>query len=162
MRVDGDTSGRVHSRTPRSHNVWFIYLLGWSGSKPTVTEATYWPIAPALDGKWWLWSNRWKEWLAREAEVLGGNLPPVPICPPQFPHDLTRFRTWATIVGNRRLTTHHISSEWRSNFSRCQSLILSLRSVGCLPISSGIVCILGGVRTENAKQEKYAAAKTCR
>jgi hypothetical protein len=29
---------------------------------------------------------------------------PVPLCPPQIPHDLTRVRTPATAVGNRLLT----------------------------------------------------------
>jgi hypothetical protein len=42
--------------------------------------------------------------LARETEVLGENLPPVPLRPPQIPHDLTRARTRAAAVGSRRLT----------------------------------------------------------
>jgi hypothetical protein len=29
---------------------------------------------------------------------------PVPLFPPQIPHDLTRYRTPAAAVGNRRLT----------------------------------------------------------
>jgi hypothetical protein len=29
---------------------------------------------------------------------------PVPLCPPQIPHDLAWARTWAAAVGNRRLT----------------------------------------------------------
>jgi hypothetical protein len=36
------------------------------------------------------------EWLAGETEVLGENLPPVPLCPPQTPH--------AAAVGSQRLT----------------------------------------------------------
>jgi hypothetical protein len=30
---------------------------------------------------------------------------PVPLCPPQIPHDLTWARTRAAAVGSRRLTT---------------------------------------------------------
>jgi hypothetical protein len=29
---------------------------------------------------------------------------PVPLCPPQIPHDLSRARTRAAAVGSRRLT----------------------------------------------------------
>jgi hypothetical protein len=29
---------------------------------------------------------------------------PVPLCPPQIPHDLTWARTWTSAVGSRRLT----------------------------------------------------------
>jgi hypothetical protein len=29
---------------------------------------------------------------------------PVPLCPPQIPHDQTRARTWDAAVGSRRLT----------------------------------------------------------
>jgi hypothetical protein len=29
---------------------------------------------------------------------------PVPLCPPDIPHDLTRVRTWAAAVGSQRLT----------------------------------------------------------
>jgi hypothetical protein len=28
---------------------------------------------------------------------------PVPLCPPQIPHDLTWYRNWAATVGSRRL-----------------------------------------------------------
>jgi hypothetical protein len=30
--------------------------------------------------------------------------PPVPLCPPQIPHDLTWDRTQPTVVGSQRLT----------------------------------------------------------
>jgi hypothetical protein len=43
------------------------------------------------------------EWLAGETEVLGENLPPVPLCPPQTPH-AARTRTRAAAVGSQRLT----------------------------------------------------------
>jgi hypothetical protein len=42
--------------------------------------------------------------LAVETEVLGENLPPVPICPPQIPNIQTRYRTLAVAMGSQRLT----------------------------------------------------------
>jgi hypothetical protein len=37
------------------------------------------------------------EWeLAGETEVLGGNLPPLPLCPPQIPHDQTNRLSYGT------------------------------------------------------------------
>jgi hypothetical protein len=45
------------------------------------------------------------EWrLAAETEVLGENLPPAPLCPPQIPHDQTQARTQAAVVGSQWLT----------------------------------------------------------
>jgi hypothetical protein len=43
------------------------------------------------------------ELLEGETEVLGENLPTVPLCLPQIPHDLTRARTRAAAVGCWRL-----------------------------------------------------------
>jgi hypothetical protein len=43
--------------------------------------------------------------IGRETELLGENLPPVQICPPHIPHDLTWARTRATEVGSRRLAS---------------------------------------------------------
>jgi hypothetical protein len=43
--------------------------------------------------------------LAGNPEVLRDKPAPVPLCPPQIPHDLTRARTRAAEVGSRRLTT---------------------------------------------------------
>jgi hypothetical protein len=42
--------------------------------------------------------------LPGETEVLGRNLPPMPLCPPQIPHDLIWDQTRAAAVGKRRLT----------------------------------------------------------
>jgi hypothetical protein len=42
--------------------------------------------------------------LAGEIEVLGENLFPVPLCPPQIPDDLTWARTRAVAVVSRRVT----------------------------------------------------------
>jgi hypothetical protein len=44
----------------------------------------------------WNWQGK--------TEVLGEKPVPVPLCPPQIPHGLTRDRTWASGMGGRRLT----------------------------------------------------------
>jgi hypothetical protein len=75
--------------------VWLIFFffkfhgVGWDS--PLGTAATVWHTVPAADEIWWwLWSIRWNEkWQGKPA--------PVPLCPPQIPHVLTR-------AGNRRLT----------------------------------------------------------
>jgi hypothetical protein len=73
---------------------------------PLGTAATVWLIVSAPDDRWWwwLWRNRWNKKLAGETDVLGENLPPVLLYPPQIPHDLSRARTQAAAVGSRRLT----------------------------------------------------------
>jgi hypothetical protein len=40
--------------------------------------------------------------MSGDTEVLGENLPPMPLCPPQIPHDLTwaRTRAAAMVVGD--------------------------------------------------------------
>jgi hypothetical protein len=47
--------------------------------------------------------HRWNE-IDRETEVLGKKPVPVPLCPPQIPHEVTRDRNRASVVGGRRLT----------------------------------------------------------
>jgi hypothetical protein len=74
---------------------------------PLGTEATNWPIVSAqmIDGD--------------DCGVIGGmrigrgnrstrrKPDPVPLCPTQIPHNLTRARTRAAAVGSRRLTPEH-------------------------------------------------------
>jgi hypothetical protein len=74
---------------------------------PLGTSATNWPIVPAQDDKW-MWSSRWKEnW--QEKPKYSENTYPVPLCPPQIPHDLTWDWTLAAAVGSRRLTAWALS-----------------------------------------------------
>jgi hypothetical protein len=48
--------------------------------------------------------HRWNE-IDREKPKYSGKKPvPVPLCPPQIPHELTRYRTRACALGGRRLT----------------------------------------------------------
>jgi hypothetical protein len=44
---------------------------------------------------------------------------PVPLCPPQIPHDLTWARTWAAAVGSRLLTAWAMSRSTRVVTTRC-------------------------------------------
>jgi hypothetical protein len=48
--------------------------------------------------------HRWKKIDRGKTEVLGEKPVPVPLCPPQIPHGLTRDRTRASTVRVRRLT----------------------------------------------------------
>jgi hypothetical protein len=43
--------------------------------------------------------------LTREAEEVGEDPVPVPLCPPGIPHDLTRAQTRTSIERGRRLAT---------------------------------------------------------
>jgi hypothetical protein len=71
---------------------FFFYFLGWTGTESTVTEATKWPIVPALD---------YYECAAIRGMLgtTGKTLVSIPLCPPQIPHDLIRNRTQVTAVG---------------------------------------------------------------
>jgi hypothetical protein len=77
---------------------------------PLGTAATLWPTVPAPDHRWlndddyrwWPWSNRWNA-NSQGTQSIRRKPAPVPLCPPQIPHDLIWARTWAATVGNRRL-----------------------------------------------------------
>jgi hypothetical protein len=36
----------------RTSLIFYLISGGWSGTQSTVTAAIYWPIVPALDGRW--------------------------------------------------------------------------------------------------------------
>jgi hypothetical protein len=65
---------------------------------------------------------------------------PVPLCPPQTPHDLTWAWTWATVVGSLRLTVWAMSWPrqavtrllWRGFVRICIGLLLLLYLEFCL------------------------------
>jgi hypothetical protein len=88
----------------RNVTVLFLVLVSWCGVRlsPLGTSATNWPILSAPDDDECGAVSRMK--------IGGGNRrtrrkpAPVPLCPPQIPHDLTWPRTRAAAVGSRRLT----------------------------------------------------------
>jgi hypothetical protein len=43
--------------------VHIVFLVSWGGVRlsPLGTSATNWPIVPAPDDRWWVWSIRWNE-----------------------------------------------------------------------------------------------------
>jgi hypothetical protein len=45
-----------------------FFLISWCGMRlsPLGTSANIWPIVPAPDDRWWVWSSRWNEnWLGK-------------------------------------------------------------------------------------------------
>jgi hypothetical protein len=83
---------------------FFFSFLGWGETESTWYVGHYlaYCTSPGLQMMNVEQSVEWE--LAGKTEVLGGKPAPMPLCPPQIPHDLTWARTRAAAVGNRRLT----------------------------------------------------------
>jgi hypothetical protein len=73
---------------------FFLFLFGMEWNRVTITEATIWPILLASDddGWWWAWRNRWNAWSGKQK--YSEKICPVPLCPPQNPHNLARPPLW--------------------------------------------------------------------
>jgi hypothetical protein len=84
---------------------FFFCFVSWGGVRlsPLGTLATNWPTVPARDDRLWVWSSQWNE-NGQGNRITGRKHSPVPLCPPQIPHDLTWARSPAKAVGRRRLT----------------------------------------------------------
>jgi hypothetical protein len=65
------------------------------------TSATNWPIVPAPDDECGAFSGMRT---GRRNRSTRRKPAPMPLCPPQIPHDLVWDRTRAAAVGSRRLT----------------------------------------------------------
>jgi hypothetical protein len=89
-------------------------LVSWGGVRlsPLGTSATNWPIVPAPDDRWWVWSSRWNENWRGKPKYSKKKPVSAPLCPPQIPRDLTRARTRAAAVGSRRLTAWDMARSW--------------------------------------------------
>jgi hypothetical protein len=72
----------------------------------------------------WNWQGK--------TEVLGEKPVPVPLCPPQIPHRLTRDQTLASALGGQRLTAWAMAQP-------CRSLLLPNRN---LILERGLLCFL--------------------
>jgi hypothetical protein len=69
---------------------------------PLGMSATNWPIVPSPRSSQMMTNveQSMECELARETEILGENSP-VPLCPPQIPHDMTWAQTRAVELGRR-------------------------------------------------------------
>jgi hypothetical protein len=96
------TVNQTSTQTPRSNcysrqlSIAFLnfFLVSCGGVRlsPIGTSTTNWPIVPAPDGRWWVWSSRWNEnWQGKPK--YWKKTSPVPLCPAQIPHDLPWART---------------------------------------------------------------------
>jgi hypothetical protein len=45
----------------RKHFFFFLVSLGGVRLSPLGKSATIWPIVPAPENRWWMWSSRWNE-----------------------------------------------------------------------------------------------------
>jgi hypothetical protein len=68
---------------------------------PLGTAASIWPIVPAPDDEFGVVGGMR---VGRGNRSTRRKPAPVPLCPPQIPHDPTWDRTRAAAVGSRRLT----------------------------------------------------------
>jgi hypothetical protein len=84
--------------------LFFFLLWGWSETGSTITEAIYWPTAPAPDddGWWWVSSSRWHDW-QRKLKYLEKSCPS-DVLSTTIPTWPNRTRTRASAAGSQRLT----------------------------------------------------------
>jgi hypothetical protein len=61
-----------YSYGSRSVGIVFFFLLSWSGVRlsPLRTSTTNWPLVPAPDDRWWMWSSKWNENLQGKPKFL--------------------------------------------------------------------------------------------
>jgi hypothetical protein len=76
----------------------------WFGSSTQAWMPTYVSIL-RIPQMIWVWRATVEWYWQGKTEKLGEKPVPVPLCPPQIPHGLTRARTRASVVRGRRLTT---------------------------------------------------------
>jgi hypothetical protein len=74
-----------------------------------------------------LMEHRWNEIDRGKPKYLGEKPVPMPLCPPQIPHGLTRYRTRASAVRTRRLTAWAMARPKAVRFSK---MFLSIKLHG--------------------------------
>jgi hypothetical protein len=84
----------------------FFVLVSWGGVRlsPLGTSATICPIVPDPDDRWYECGAVGGMKIGRGNRITRRKPAPVPLCPPQIPHDLTRDRSQAAEMGSRCLT----------------------------------------------------------
>jgi hypothetical protein len=89
---------------------FFCFILwGGVGLRTHGMLATDWPIVSVPDDKW----VRTIRWNCRRKRSTQRKPVPVPICPPQIPHDLTWDRNQSSAMGNWLLTTRAMA--WQTS-----------------------------------------------
>jgi hypothetical protein len=73
-------------------------FFGWCETESTRYIGHYLAYLPALDDKDEAIGGMR---IGRGNQISWRKPAPVPLCPPQIPHDLTQDRTWATEARNR-------------------------------------------------------------
>jgi hypothetical protein len=85
-----------------------LFVLFVSMGRDYVSELRLRPLkayCSSLHRNLYEYGDIWWNDTDRGPEELGENPVPEPLCPPQIPHGLTRVRTRASAVRDRRLTT---------------------------------------------------------
>jgi hypothetical protein len=85
-------------------NSYFFSPWRWGGSSTQAWMPTY-VIILRIPQMIWVWRATVEWYWQGKTEELGERPVPLPLCPPQIPHRLTRARTRASAVRGRRLTT---------------------------------------------------------
>jgi hypothetical protein len=82
----------------------FFFLVSWGWVRPSAlgTSATTWPIVPAPDDRWWVWSSRCNENWQAKPKYSEKTCPSAILYTTN--HTWPRDRTWVAAVGSRRLT----------------------------------------------------------
>jgi hypothetical protein len=83
---------------------WVFSSWRWGGSDPSV-DACFYASILRISQMIWVWRATVEWYIDGKTEELGEKSVPVPLCPPQIPHGLTRARTLASVVRGWRLTT---------------------------------------------------------
>jgi hypothetical protein len=95
---------RLDNKTGEEMSRGFSPPSGGVRLSPLGTSATIWPIVPAPGDGWYECGAVGGMRIGRGNRNTRRKPTPVPLCPPQIPHDLTCTRTRAAAVRSLRLT----------------------------------------------------------
>jgi hypothetical protein len=119
--------GQITDSTQKYMSIFFQTLCFLWRRAPQQKLRTHRSLEAYCATLWWRWRERWSlfffifpsngapvEWNWQgKTEVLGEKSVPVPLCPPQIPHGLTRDRTPVSAVGGQRLTAWAMSRPFK-------------------------------------------------
>jgi hypothetical protein len=99
-----------------------LILFSWWRA-PQQTLRTHRSLEAYCENLWWrllvfsffrVMEHRWNDIDTGRLKYSGKKPVPVPLCPPQIPHGLTRDRTRASAVRGRRLTAWTMARPWQT------------------------------------------------